>query len=197
MICDKEERNNDDNVENDDDDDNVPCSHSLLRHPVVHCQNNPKTRQLFLHQNSREHTLLMLSTKNRLKMEHPCSKVFIIKYTVEYFGKIHVLVFCTCTCKSRAIFNLHFYQYHFLVIANLERGKDICVYRVDVCRRKLSDTFCHNYRLAPKTIRPTNHPQQMDLLICFSQLFYIFEILFTDKFQKRGNYFNHRYLYTF
>ena len=46
-------------VDDDDDDDNVRCSHSLLRHPVVHCQNNPKTRQLFLQQNSQEHTLLM------------------------------------------------------------------------------------------------------------------------------------------
>ena len=49
----------DDEVDDDDDDDNVRCSHSLLRHPVVHCQNNPKTRQLFLQQNSQEHTLLM------------------------------------------------------------------------------------------------------------------------------------------
>ena len=38
--------------DDDDDDDNVRCSHSLLRHPVVHCQNNPKTQQLFLQQNS-------------------------------------------------------------------------------------------------------------------------------------------------
>ena len=59
MIYDREERNDDDEVGNDDDDDNVRCSHSLLRHPVVHCQNNPKTRQLFLQQNSQEHTLLM------------------------------------------------------------------------------------------------------------------------------------------
>ena len=41
--------------DDDDDDDNVRCSHSLLRHPVVHCQNNPKTQQLFLQQNSQEH----------------------------------------------------------------------------------------------------------------------------------------------
>ena len=69
----------------------------------------------------------------------------------------------------------------------------MCVYRVDVRRRKLSDTFCHNYRLVPKTIRPTNPPQQMDLLIHFPQLFLAF---FQINYHEKGNFLK-PYFFTF